>query len=185
MKIFRKTVPNQVFNNDIRLSSLQWEILNTHVASFNNISFKDARIDGNHANESPHTFQYAKFLQKSFVYLITETFGDHPYPYFTEKTWKAINTGVPFLMIGPQNSLAKLQEFGFKTFSSWWDEGYDKLPYVSNRIESVISIVERFSSYSMDELYQIKIEMLPVLEYNQKHMKNFIDVSLKNIADSI
>ena len=183
MKIFRRTTPIQKFNNDLRLSPSQWKVLNTHVSTFTNTTFKDTRISG--GLRDPYTFQHAGFLQKSFVYLITETFGDHPYPYFTEKTWKAINTGVPFLMIGSQNSLAKLQEFGFKTFSSWWDEGYDKLPYVSNRIESVISIVERFSSYSMDELYQIKIEMLPVLEYNQKHMKNFIDVSLKNIADSI
>jgi hypothetical protein len=33
----------------------------------------------------------------------------------------------PFLVYGPKNFLARLQDLGFKTYNNYWDESYDKL----------------------------------------------------------
>ena len=47
-------------------------------------------------------------------------------PYITEKTYKCLAHARPFIIIGDTNILKKLQEQGFKTFSDFCDESYDK-----------------------------------------------------------
>ena len=56
------------------------------------------------------------FVNKSLIYLITESVAEYPYPYLTEKTWKAMFYQTPFMIVGPKHSLHLLQSFGFQTF---------------------------------------------------------------------
>lgn len=58
--------------------------------------------------------------------LVCETNFDPGYIFFTEKTVKPILGRRLFIMLSHQYSLAKLREFGFRTFHGIIDESYDE-----------------------------------------------------------
>jgi hypothetical protein len=179
----RTTVPFTRFNNYLDLSADQRNVMAIHSGQFIGKSFVDPIITGD--TNDPATRFNAEFLNYSFVYVITETVGDYPYPYFSEKTWKAMSTGSPFIMINAQNSLLKLQEFGFKTFSEWWDEGYDTKNTVADRIEAAVNILNEFSHKSISELQAIRNTMSHVIDYNRHHLTTFQKLDLENITNQI
>jgi hypothetical protein len=181
--IFRTTVPFVRVNDDLILSAGQRKVLTSHANTFVNRSFTDPQILGS-TNDTGTRFR-AGFLHYSFVYVVTETVSEYPYVYFTEKTWKAMATGVPFIMINAQNSLLKLQEFGFKTFNKWWDEGYDSKNTGADRIEAAVKILKDLSHLTLDELKLMRHEMDSVIKHNQQHLITFQELDLKNIANQI
>jgi hypothetical protein len=74
---------------------------------------------------------------ESLLYLVTETVATGHRHHLTEKTFKPIALGMPFVIVGTQGSLKYLRSYGFKTFGSLWDESYDDEPDDSKRIEKI------------------------------------------------
>jgi len=180
---FRTTIPFSRYNHNLQLTADQRSILIKHSNNFFNQNFVDPLIVG--TTNDPTTRFHAKFLQKSFVYLITETACEYPYPYFTEKTWKAMINGCPFLMINAPGSLAKLHEYGFKTFNDWWNEGYDNIPLAANRIEAVIKILNDLSALSLNELQDLKNSMENIIDFNYNHLQTFRKIEIERITNEI
>lgn len=107
------------------------------------------------------------YYRDTFCSVITETYDDQQYPYFTEKTFKAIAFGHPFLLHSNRGTLKLLREMGFKTFDSWWDESYDDLSH-HKRFESILHLILEISGWSLKKLNSIHQEMLPVIKHNQQ-----------------
>jgi hypothetical protein len=179
----RTTVPFIRFNNDIILNSEQWKVFLTHSAKFSDQNFQHPGITG--PNNDMTTRFNADFLNLALVYVITETVAEYPYPYFSEKTWRAMFTGRPFMMVNAQHSLKKLQEFGFLTFSDWWDESYDEKALAADRIESMVATLKSLANLSKKELRELNQDMLPVIQHNQNHLIKFASDDLENIANQI
>jgi hypothetical protein len=179
----RTTTTNSRYNDDLLVNKDQRKILIENIKQFHYKNFQDHRISG-YCNDFETRF-FAPDLRSSLLYIITETVGDYPYPYLTEKTWKAMITGAPFMIVGARGSLKLLQSFGFKTFDKWWDESYDSLPIVADRIDKIVSELERLHALSLDSLSEIKKEMLPILEHNQSHMLHFRKEDLANIRNNL
>lgn len=150
---------------------------------FFNKTFVDPNIQGELNKDQ--TFFLPYFLKKSFVYVITETVGDYPNVFFTEKTWKAMLVQMPFMLIGAKGSLRQLRQFGFKTFENWWDESYDSLPTVAGRIELVVDQLEKLSKLDIPTLTSMREEMEDTLVHNFNQIKIFRQQDLDNIRDSI
>lgn len=114
---------------------------------------------------TPAHFAIAKLYPDFFVEIVCETFlsGNSFYP--TEKTWRPLICRTPFLTLGPQNFLSNLRKLGFRTFSAWWDEGYDEDGGVV-AIENIQATLKRLSSMSTSELESMYNDMLPTLEHN-------------------
>ena len=74
---------------------------------------------------------------ESLLYLVTETVATGRRHHLTEKTFKPIAMGMPFVIVGTQGSLKYLRSYGFKTFGDLWDESYDDEPDDSKRIEKI------------------------------------------------
>jgi hypothetical protein len=74
---------------------------------------------------------------ESLLYLVTETVATGRRHHLTEKTFKPIAMGMPFIIVGTQGSLKYLRSYGFKTFGDLWDESYDDEPDDSKRIEKI------------------------------------------------
>lgn len=111
----------------------------------------------------------------SFVTITSETEArEDEIVYFTEKTFKPILLGHPFMLLGGRHQLAKLKEFGYKTFDKWWDESYDNEVGYKNRISKIINNLLVLRNKSQDELVSIRKDMLDVLSYNQKLFLNTI-----------
>ncbi len=57
----------------------------------------------------------------------------------TEKTYKSLMLGHPFVVYGGQHSLAKIRALGFETFGDTIDESYDLVPYPQERADRLIA----------------------------------------------
>lgn len=180
----RTTTPPTRINDDIVLDSYFHDIINRNRDFFENKTFKDHRIICNTDNWISDWYD-AEFLKTSLVYVITETVSEYPYPYFTEKTWRAMVTGVPFMMINSQHSLKQLHNFGFKTFGQWWSEDYDDFPNSADRIKSVVEELKKLSELDHDTILSIKNDISATVKHNFNQIKIFKDNDIANVEKLI
>lgn len=179
----RTTTPLTRINDDLIYDEYSHALLSKHQEFFIGKNYRDPLIIDE--KNSKTTYFNASFLEQSFVYVITETVSEYPYPYCSEKTWKAILCKMPFMIVGSQYSIKKLKEFGFKTFDQWWDESYDDLPTTKDRILHIVKNLEILSKMDLNELKKTKETMIPILEYNFRHLETFKSKDLENLRNNI
>jgi len=104
----------------------------------------------------------------TFISTVLETQANTNTIFFSEKIWKPISLGQPFMVIAGINYLAQLKKLGYKTFDRWIDESYDQMPDLNDRISCVIEQLKKLSLLSTQELTTMREEMREVLFHNQK-----------------
>ena len=109
--------------------------------------------------------------RKTFISIVSETLYTHKSIFFSEKIFKPISLGHPFIINSSPGTLYQLQKLGFMTFSEWIDESYDEEMHFELRLKKIIRELEKLSCKSIDKLIKMREEMLPILKYNQKHLK--------------
>lgn len=110
----------------------------------------------------------------TFISLVTETLIDTSILFMSEKIWKPIVAGHPFILLGNVNTLSYLKEQGYKTFDKWIDESYDLEPDHHKKIDLVIKELNKFKNKSIAELKEIRNEMYEVCLYNRKKFREII-----------
>jgi nucleoside-diphosphate-sugar epimerase len=105
--------------------------------------------------------------EDTFISIVTESLTDKYTLFLSEKIWKPISCGHPFMVLGNKGTLKKLKELGFKTFDKWFDESYDNEDEMSIRSEMIINEIEKFKNNTVDELKQIRNEMFEICEHNR------------------
>ena len=94
---------------------------------------------------------------ESLVYHVTETVYTGRRLQLTEKSFKPIALGMPFVLSATAGSLAYLRSYGFKTFGKFWDESYDEEPNDLVRAEKVAAVLKQLDELSEEkkqELFQ-------------------------------
>jgi hypothetical protein len=112
-----------------------------------------------------HHLDIAPEYQNFFAEIVCETyFSGHTF-FTTEKIWRPIALKTPFIVQGPIRFLHNLRRLGFKTFDSWWNEGYSN---DSNewQVKLIKELIDMLGSKSISELKTMYTEMEPVLEHN-------------------
>jgi hypothetical protein len=108
-------------------------------------------------------------FERTFVSVVTETLADEGTLFFSEKIWKPIMVGHPFMVYGNKGSLSYLKSIGYKTFDKWWDESYDDEPDMGRRSIMIANELLKLKSKSIDELKIIRNEMLDVINHNKEN----------------
>lgn len=90
----------------------------------------------------------------------------------TEKTFKPIFLGVPFVVYASKHHIKRLVDLGFKTFGKVIDETYDRYPSTENTINASLSLLEKWD----DE------QVIDICNYNKSLIKNV--EFLKGIVES-
>jgi hypothetical protein len=108
---------------------------------------------------------------ESLLYLVTETVATGRRLHLTEKTFKPIALGMPFVIVGTKGSLEYLRSYGFQTFSSLWDESYDQLDD-ETRIQKIAQLLEKLDSKTQQEKQQLFEAARPIIEHNWNHFYN-------------
>ena len=112
-------------------------------------------------------------FKRTFISVVTETLVDDGTLFFSEKIWKPIMVGHPFMVYGNQYSLKYLKSIGFKTFDKWIDESYDDESDRDRRCKMIVNVLEKFSLKSLDELKKLREEMFEICEFNYNHFKTY------------
>ena len=103
---------------------------------------------------------------KSRLLLITEaTMYEHDEFHLTEKTIKALLTGIPFVICGSYKFLEQLRALGFKTYSEVWSEDYDLIQNNQDRIASIVDLLNDISTLDWD---QATVDKLQNIAYHNK-----------------
>jgi hypothetical protein len=112
-------------------------------------------------------FDLEKYYQDIFCEIVCETYFTGRTFFLTEKTLRPIINGRPFMVQGPKWFLRNFKKLGFKTFSDWWDEGYDEDPSDSRcaTLKNGIDWVAQQTPDTINAWYQ---EMQPTLEHNRQ-----------------
>ena len=105
----------------------------------------------------------------SLVYVPTETVYFGKRLHLTEKTFKAITLGMPFVLVATAGSLEYLRSYGFKTFGGVWNEDYDLEQDDFLRLEKIVALLKDLDSSTPRELEQIRKACLPAVQHNWDH----------------
>lgn len=105
---------------------------------------------------------------RTFCSVVPETLYDSNVIFFSEKTWKTIAVGHPFMLLSSPGMLRELRKMGYYTYGAWWDEGYDVIRKLDDRIRHIVNELKRISLFSREELVNMRASMQPVVEHNQR-----------------
>ena len=105
----------------------------------------------------------------SLLYLVTETVADGRRHHITEKTFKPIALGMPFVLVATQGSLEYLRSYGFKTFGHIWDESYDTIADPHQRIQAVAGLLKTLCDLSLEERIALFNLCRETIEHNWNH----------------
>jgi hypothetical protein len=127
----------------------------------------------NEQNHPMHSCWLSLFDEsaESLLYLVTETVYTGRRHHITEKTFKPIAMGMPFVLVGTRGSLEYLRSYGFKTFEGIWDESYDNEEddVRISRIASLLCSLDELPTEAKQELFNQAQE---VIEHNWNHFYN-------------
>ena len=176
--ILRTTVPFTRINDFYMKSNLDLMVYLKNNSSFNGqtqqlgiYGIEDAGVSLASYNEF-----FPPCLQQALIYLVTETVFCYPYPFITEKTFKAILNKRPFILVGSPGTVQKLRDLGFKTFNDFWDESYDSIVNPSDRMQAIVNIIKQLSALRSADLQYLALRIQNAVEYNYQHyVNNFIN----------
>jgi hypothetical protein len=106
---------------------------------------------------------------ESLIYHVSETVYFGRRQHLTEKTFKPIAMGMPFILNAPAGSLAYLRSYGFKTFHDVWDEDYDTNTNDFERCNDSIVLLKKIDRLSPKEKQKIFEQCIPIIEHNWNH----------------
>lgn len=119
-------------------------------------------------------FELTQHYEDVFCEIVCETFFSGRTFFITEKTFRCILNRRPFIVQGSKYFLKNLKKLGFKTFDTWWTEGYDNDP-ANCKYENLIKVIDYINSQPMATLKQWYDEMEPVLEHNYQTLLSLTD----------
>lgn len=109
-----------------------------------------------------------KIYNECYFSLVVETDLDYQNCFFiTEKTMKAILTGIPFIVLSTPHFLKMLRSIGFKTFDTLWDESYDSELDFEKRTENITRLIALLSDFDWNKH---RIELENIANHNIKNL---------------
>ncbi len=103
----------------------------------------------------------------TYFSLVTETVFDYPYSFRTEKIWKPIAMGHPWIAVANHGYYRDLRNLGFRTFDTIIDESFDQISNDQCRLDRIVALVEDLCQQDLASFIK---ECYNVCKYNQQHL---------------
>lgn len=103
----------------------------------------------------------------TYFSLVTETVYDYAYSFRTEKIWKPVAMGHPWIAVANAGYYRDIKNLGFRTFGHLIDESFDTIDNGQQRIERITAIVEDLCAQDLNSFLEAAQE---VCKYNQQHL---------------
>jgi hypothetical protein len=118
-----------------------------------------------------HNIQYTlgliipKIYEDTYFTIIGETNYEYAVNELTEKTFKPILAGHPFVLVGTPGIYQHLHDLGYKTFDGLIDESFDKVKDANLRIMKIGESIKNLCESDLDKFLKLA---KPICEHNQK-----------------
>ena len=77
----------------------------------------------------------------TYFSLVTETVFDYPYSFRTEKIWKPVAIGHPWIAVANRGYYRDIHKLGFQTFGHVIDESFDQIDNNQERLARIVTVV--------------------------------------------
>jgi hypothetical protein len=118
----------------------------------------------------------------TYFSLVTETVFDYPYSFRTEKIWKPIAIGHPWIAATSYGYYRDIHKLGFRTFGHLIDESFDLIENTQNRMERIEQVVTDLCG---QDLRQFLIAAEEVCKYNQQHLIDRRQLEIQNFPNRL
>jgi hypothetical protein len=137
---------------------------------------KDTVINGKYIfNDWPDGQLFSNLFEDSYFSLVTETNFYIPHSYRTEKIYKPIKVGHPFIAVANYGFYRDLRNLGFKTFDHLLDESFDLIDDNEKRLNRIADVVDDLCKSNLEEF-------LSAAEQNCRHNRDLL-MSTKLLKD--
>jgi hypothetical protein len=103
----------------------------------------------------------------TYFSLVTETIFEYPYSFRTEKIWKPIAIGHPWIAVSNCGFYKDIKNLGFRTFDHLIDESFDEIENNQDRIDRISAVVD---DLCQQDLSQFLAGAKEVCKYNQQRL---------------
>jgi hypothetical protein len=103
----------------------------------------------------------------TYFSVVTETVFDYPWSFRTEKIWKPVAMGHPFVVASNAGYYKDFRRLGFRTFNHLIDESFDNIDNNQDRIQRVAQVVQDLCDQNLADFVA---EARGVCKYNQQHL---------------
>lgn len=118
-------------------------------------------------DQSPHHIFNHEIYKGSLLTVVTESHFIERSVFLTEKTFKPIAAGHPFLMLGPWKSLEVLREMGYRTDFFMIDDSYDNIISNTERFNAVNEELKKWCQRTREEKEHIIKTSMETILHNQ------------------
>ena len=104
---------------------------------------------------------------QSYCHLVIETLFDVDQSggtFLTEKSWKCVKFGQPFVIIGPVGSLDALRSAGYRVFDHAIDNSYDT---IEDNTERYLAVRKSIDALRTQDMHQWYLRCLDDVMHNQ------------------
>jgi len=116
----------------------------------------------------------------TYFSVVGESAFNYPYSFRTEKLWKPVVIGHPFIVASSEGYYRDLHNQGFRTFGHLIDESFDQIASSQARIERIEQVVQDLCS---QDLVSFLGAARDVCEYNQHHLVELRQTKMKEFPD--
>jgi hypothetical protein len=151
------------------LWSCHWEkkFLPLEYEDFFNNQVTDITINNTvHDLSWPDGGLFPQLYIDTYFSVVTETNFSVPLDYRTEKIYKPILIGHPFVAVSSYHFYQGLKNLGFKTFSGLIDETFDNILNDDDRITAITNTIKNLCASDLKEFLK---EAKPICDYNRSH----------------
>jgi hypothetical protein len=107
----------------------------------------------------------------TYFSVVTETVFDYPWTFRTEKIWKPVAMGHPFVVASNAGYYKDFRRLGFRTFGHLIDENFDTIDNNQDRIQRVAQVVQDLCGQNLEDFV---VEARGVCKYNQQHLAELV-----------
>jgi hypothetical protein len=102
----------------------------------------------------------------TYFSLVTETVFEIPYSFRTEKIWKPVVMGHPWIAVANAGFYRDIRNLGFQTYSHVIDESFDSIENNQDRLDRIAKVV---ADLCKQDLAAFLKECYNTSKYNQQH----------------
>jgi len=103
----------------------------------------------------------------TYFSVVTETVCDYPYSLRSEKIYKPIAMGHPWIAAANQGFYRDIHNQGFQTYSNLIDESFDTIDNNQDRLDRIAAVIK---DLCQQDLAEFLVAAEQTSKYNQQHM---------------
>ena len=121
------------------------------------------------------------------IEVVLETLFDDSRIHLTEKILRPIACGQPFILAATGGSLDYLQNYGFKTYGSVWNETYDTIADPAQRLLAIATLMKEIANWDSDTRNKKLAQAQEIADYNKKYFfsKEFVDLVTSELTTNL